>query len=448
MSQPRVLVVGAGFAGLTFVQRMRGAPVRLTLIDRSNHHLFQPLLYQVATAALAPGDIAEPIRRILVGQSNVEVRLGEVSRIDPDARELHLGETRLPYDHLVLATGATHHYFGQDAWSEHAPGLKTLGDALHIRRRVLKAFEAAEWTPDPARRERLLTFVVVGGGPTGVELAGAIQEIATRTMRREFRNIDPCRQTRVILIEAGPKVLGHFSDPLPDRALAQLRCLGVEVLAGAPVELVDAEGVVVGGERIPAHTVLWAAGVKASPLGAQLGAPVDRSGRVVVNPDLSVPGQPDIFVLGDLAHFEQDGHPLPGVAPVAIQQARHLAANLRHARRTPFRYRDLGTMATIGRSRALAEIGPLRFSGFFAWLAWVFVHLMTLVGYRNRVVVFVKWAWAWVTWEASSRLIWREDAERTPRHNAVSPSPPGSSPVTTDAADGPDRAEASGGPQG
>ena len=423
---PHIVVVGAGFAGLTVVQQLRRAPVRITLIDRRNHHLFQPLLYQVATAALAPGDIAEPIRRIVERQANVSVRLGEVSHIDVQSQRVHLGDEHIPYDTLVLATGATHHYFGNDAWAAHAPGLKTIGDALAIRRRVLSAYEQAEWTTDPTQRATLLTFVVIGAGPTGVELAGALKQIATYTLKREFRKIDPAADTRVVLIEAGPAVLGGFTQPLPARARQQLEGLGVQVLTGAPVEEVDEGGVRVGGTRIDAGTVLWAAGVKASPLGACLGAPLDRSGRVQIAPDLSVPGHNNVYVIGDLAHFTQDGAPLPGVAPVAIQQAKHVARSLRRGLRgrppEPFRYRDYGSMATIGRSRAIAEIGPLRLHGFIAWLMWVFIHLMTLVGHRNRLIVFVKWAWAWLTWEASSRLIWRDD-EGTARERPTTQPP-------------------------
>lgn len=416
MEGPHLVILGGGFAGLTLAKALRRTPYRITLVDRRNHHLFQPLLYQVATAGLAPGDIAEPIRRILARNANVEVRLGKADSIDPDTRTVHLeGGDTLVYDQLVVATGASHHYFGNDDWADHAPGLKTIGDALEIRRRILNAFERAEWA-DPSERAALLTFVVVGAGPTGVEMAGAIREIATHAMRGEFRHIDPVSETRVLLVEAGPDVLGAYPAPLPDKARNQLQALGVEVRTGKAVQSLDADGVVVDGEAIPAKTIVWAAGVKASGLGGDLGVELDRAGRVPVQADLSVQGHPEIFVLGDLARFEQDGSPLPGIAPVAIQQASHLASNLRRSLRgggepRPFRYTDLGTMATIGRSRAIADVMGIKASGFIAWLMWVFVHLMTLVGHRNRLVVFLKWAWAWVTWERSSRLVWQGETD-------------------------------------
>jgi len=405
--RPHLVILGGGFAGLTLARKLRRAPFRITLVDRRNHHLFQPLLYQVATAGLAPGDIAEPIRRILARNRNVQVRLGHATAIDTSARKVILADGELAYDKLVVATGVTHHHFGHDDWAQVAPGLKTIGDALEIRRRLLMAFERAEWETDADARRKLLTFVVVGAGPTGVELAGAIKEIALKTLRREFRSIDPVADARVLLVEAGPEVLSAYPQPLPDKALAQLRSLGVEVRLGEPVTALDEDGVELGDERIDACTVFWAAGVKASPLGQTLGVELDRAGRVHVAPDLTVPGHPDVYVLGDLAHLEQDGRPLPGVAPVAIQQAEHVARDLRRGTPTPFRYRDLGSMATIGRSRAIADLGVAKVSGFVAWFLWVFVHLMTLVGFRNRLVVFVKWAWAWLTFERSSRLIWQ-----------------------------------------
>lgn len=415
MEAPHLVVVGAGFGGLALVRGLRRSEFRITLIDRRNHHLFQPLLYQVATAGLAPGDIAEPIRRIVARQANVRVRLGEVTRIDREARRVYLGDEAIAYDALCVATGASHHYFGQDAWAAAAPGLKTLADALEVRRRILTAFERAEWTEDAEERRALLTFVVVGGGPTGVELAGAIREIATKTLRREFRAIDPVRDARVVLVEAGEAVLGAFPAPLPARARAQLETLGVEVRLGRPVTRVDASGVQVGDEAIVARTVLWAAGIRGSALGETLGAERDRAGRVRVGPDLSIDGG-TVFVIGDLAHFEQDGAPLPAVAPVAIQMGKYVARRLIHARGRhripPFRYRDVGSMATIGRSRAIASVAGVQASGFVAWVLWVFVHLMTLVGHRNRLVVFVKWAWAWLTWESTSRLVWRDEGER------------------------------------
>jgi NADH dehydrogenase len=413
--RPHLVVIGGGFAGLTLARALRNEPVRITLVDRRNHHLFQPLLYQVATAALAPGDIAEPIRRILKGQANVQVRLAEATGVDLEGRRVLLANGDIPYDKLVVATGATHHYFGHSEWAEDAPGLKTIGDALEIRRRLLMAFERAEWAETPEERRRLLTFVVVGAGPTGVELAGAVKEIALKTMLREFRTIHPERDTRVLLVEASPRILGSFAAPLPARAREQLERLGVEIRLGEPVSAVDDTSVTVGDEIIPTCTVLWAAGVAASPLGAALGAERDRAGRVRVGETLSLPDHPEVYVLGDLAWFEQDGKPLPGVAPVAIQQARALAANLRRERRgklaKPFRYVDQGSLATIGRSKAVADLGFVRLSGYIAWLAWVFVHLMTLVGFRNRLVVFVKWTWAWFTFEGSSRLVWQGESD-------------------------------------
>lgn len=406
-ARPHLVILGGGFAGLTLARKLKRAPFRITLVDRRNHHLFQPLLYQVATAGLAPGDIAEPIRRILSGQDNVQVRLAEATDVDLDKNKVVLGDGELSFDKLVVATGATHSHFGNATWEALAPGLKTIGDALEIRRRLLTAFERAEWAETEEERRRLLTFVVVGAGPTGVELAGAIKEIALRTLRREFRSIDPVNQARVLLVEGTDKVLGAYPDPLPERALQQLRSLGVEVRLGERLSDMDEDGVTIGEERLRSASVFWAAGVKASPLGEALGVPLDRLGRVEIAPDLSIPGHPDVYVLGDLAKLEQDGAALPGIAPVAIQQAEHLAKDLRKTRRSAFRYKDHGTMATIGRTRAIADLGFVQFSGFIAWFLWVFVHLMTLVGFRNRLVVFLKWGWSWFTFERSSRLIWQ-----------------------------------------
>lgn len=418
---PRIVIVGGGFGGLECARRLAGAPAEVVLVDKRNHHLFQPLLYQVASAALAPGDIAEPIRGILAGQDNLRVRLGRAVRVDLDARRLDLEEGSLSYDHLVLAAGATHSFFGHDEWEEHAPGLKTLDDALEIRQQVLLAFERAEWTEDEAERERLLSFVVVGGGATGVELAGALCEIARHTLARDFRRSDP-RRARVTLVEAGPGLLSAFDPRLQQRALEQLRELGVDVRLGRPVIAVDEGGVVLAGtdglpeERIHARTVLWGAGVAGAPIGKTLGVPLDRAGRVLVQPDLTIPGRPEVRVIGDLACFTHgtgpdggDGPPLPGVAQVAIQMGRHAARDLRRVLEgkptRPFRYVDLGSMATIGRSRAVAHIGPVRMSGLLAWLTWLFVHLIALVGFRNRLVVLLGWAWNYLTWQRSSRLI-------------------------------------------
>ncbi|MDP1570415.1 MAG: NAD(P)/FAD-dependent oxidoreductase [Vicinamibacterales bacterium] len=409
-SLPHVVIIGGGFGGLFAARALRGAPVRITLIDRQNHHLFQPLLYQVATAVLSPGDIASPIRWILRGQPNVRVLLAEVTDIDPTGRTVTLeGRETLAYDQLIVAAGATHSYFGHEAWAAHAPGLKTLDDALELRRRVLLAFERAERETDPGRQRQWLTFAIVGGGPTGVELAGSLIEIARQTLRREFRMIDP-ESARVLLIEAGPSILASFPESLRERGRRSLRRLGVEVWERAAVTDIGDGFVQVGADPIPVETVIWAAGVAASPLGRALGVPLDRAGRVVVAPDLSIPGHPEVFVIGDLAHCPQpSGTPLPGVAQVAMQGATWTAANIRRRLAgqptTPFRYRDLGNMATIGRASAVADLGWARFSGFPAWLAWLFIHLVWLVGFRSKVSVLLQWATSYVTFQRSVRLI-------------------------------------------
>jgi NADH:ubiquinone reductase (H+-translocating) len=406
-----VLIVGGGFGGLEAARALARAPVRVTLVDRRNHHLFQPLLYQVATAALSPADIASPIRHVLRRQHNVQVLMGDVARIEAAERLAVLTDgTRIRYDFLVVATGATHHYFGHPEWEAVAPGLKTTDDAVEIRRRFLLAFEAAERETDAARRGALLTFVVVGAGPTGVEMAGAMAEIARHALTRDFRSIDP-RAARVVLLEGGPRVLAAYDERLSAYAERVLQRLGVEVRTGAVVTHIDAGGVHIGEERIAAHNVVWAAGVTASPLGRSIGGPTDRVGRVLVAPDLSVPGHPEIFVVGDLAAAaDGDGGVLPGVAQVAMQGGRAAAANIRHTLagqpREPFRYRDKGTMATIGRSAAVAEIGRrLRVRGLLAWLMWLFVHILFLIGFRNRLVVMLQWAWSFVTWQRGARLI-------------------------------------------
>jgi NADH dehydrogenase len=384
--------------------------VRVTIVDRHNHHVFQPLLYQVATAGLSPGDIASPIRWILRRQENVRVLLATVTSIDPAAQTLHLdhGDT-LRYDYLILAPGATHSYFGHDEWARTAPGLKTLDDALAIRRRMLLAFEEAEREADPARRRQLLTFAIVGGGPTGVEMAGALAEIARHTLRREFDAIHP-EEARIILLEGGPAILPAFPAPLRDSARRALQSLGVEVREGAVVTDISPGSLMAGSERLHVHTVLWAAGVAASPLGASLGAPLDRAGRVIVEPDLSVPGHPEIFVAGDLASFtHQTGAPLPGVAQVAKQGGTHAARTI--VRRLagqpalPFRYRDKGNMATIGRAAAIADFGWARVSGYAGWLLWLFVHIAFLIGFRNRVSVMLQWFFSYATYQRSVRLI-------------------------------------------
>jgi NADH dehydrogenase len=408
--QPHVVVIGGGFAGLDAARALGRAPVRVTVVDRRNHHVFQPLLYQVATAALSPGDIASPIRWILRRQSNVRVLLAEVTAVDPAAKAVVLDEgERLAYDYLIVAPGATHSYFGHDQWAEHAKGLKTLDDALAMRRRMLLAFEEAERETDPARKRHLLTFVLIGGGPTGVELAGALAEIARHTLRHEFDTIDP-ESARIVLIEAGPAILHAFPPSLRDSARRALRKLGVEVWENARVTDVQEDAIQVGDDRIAAHTILWSAGVAGSPLGASLGAPLDKAGRVAVQPDLSVPGHPEIFVAGDLANYpHQTGAPLPGVAQVAKQEGAHAARNvlaLVNGRpTTPFHYRDPGNMATIGRAAAIADFGWLRVSGYLGWLMWLFVHIMFLVGFRNRLSVLIQWATAYLTYQRSVRLI-------------------------------------------
>ena len=406
---PQVLIVGGGFGGLSAARALAGAPIELTVLDRQNHHLFQPLLYQVAGAGLSPAEIAYPIRRILRRQANARVLLGEAAAVDPGAKAVRLVDgSTLRYDHLVLAAGAAHSYFGRGEWERHAPGLKTLEDALEIRRRVLLAFERAEREGDPEGRRRWLTFVVVGGGPTGVEMAGAFAEIARNTLARDFRRIDP-RTARVILVEAGPRVLPAYPDELSEKAKLQLEALGVQVWTGTPVSALDALGVEAGGDRIAARTVVWAAGVAGSALARSLGAPLDRAGRVRVLPDLTVPGLGDVLVIGDLAFLEQDGRPVPGVAPAAIQMGEHAAGNVLRSLRgeplQPFRYRDKGSLATIGRRRGVAVRGRLRLSGLVAWLAWLGVHVFFLIGFRNRLVVLLTWAWAYLTYERSARLI-------------------------------------------
>ena len=407
-TRAHVVVVGGGFAGLAAARALARAPADVTLVDCKNHHVFQPLLYQVATAGLSPAEIASPIRRILRRQANVRVLLGEVTAIDPAAKRVRLDSGEMSFDFLILAAGVTHSYFGHDAWEAHAPGLKTIEDALEIRRRALLAFEQAEREEDAEVRRQWLTLAVIGGGPTGVEMAGAFAEIARHSLVRDFRRIDP-RAARVILIEAGPRVLPSYPEDLSHRAQAQLEALGVQVLTGTPVTGVDEGSLQLGGERLAARTIVWAAGVQGSPLARSLGTPLDRAGRVIVQPDLSLPGHPSVFVIGDLASLEQDGRAVPGVAPAALQMGAHAGANLKRALRgeplAPFRYWDKGSLATIGRSRAIALIGSLRLSGFIAWLAWLMIHIFFLIGFRNRLVVLIDWAWAYVTYDRGARLI-------------------------------------------
>lgn len=412
-----VVIVGAGFGGLQAAKALADVAVHITVIDRRNHHLFQPLLYQVATAGLNPADIAHPIRAILRSQRNVEVVMASVEGVEPDDRRVVLDNgDRVAYDTLILATGAGHSYFGHGEWELHAPGLKSIEDAIEIRRRILLAFEAAERTDDRDEQQRWLTFVVVGGGPTGVELAGSLTEVAFGTMRRDFRRVDPTR-ARVILVEGLDRILTAYHPSLSERAAQQLRDLGVDVRLGAMVEHVDERGVDTSEGRIDAYTVLWGAGVAASPLGRDLGVEVDKAGRVPVADDLSVPGHPEILVIGDLAAAGTDDDPVPGTAPAAIQGGRHAAAvvEARLAGRTPprFRYRDKGSLATIGRSRAVGQIGPLRVWGWPAWVLWWAVHLFYLIGFRSRLAVMSSWAWSYLTFQRGARLIttgWRPTA--------------------------------------
>jgi NADH dehydrogenase len=414
---PEVVIVGGGFGGLYTARHLAGAAVHVTLLDRRNFHLFQPLLYQVATGALSPANIAAPIRAVLARHKNVQVLLAEVLDFDIPARQVILKDGRISYDTLIVATGARHHYFGHDEWERDAPGLKTVEDATEIRRRVLSAFENAERATDPARQQALLTFVIIGGGPTGVELAGAVAELSRYTLERNFRNIDPA-SARILLVEGTDRILNVYPPDLSAKAVRSLERIGVRVMTGAVVTNVHPERVTVKiGEQtqeIPSHTVLWAAGVAASPLGRALGkaagAEVDRAGRVIVGPDLSVPGHPGVFVIGDLASSKQpNGKPCPGVAPVAMQQGRYVAnlikARLRGRTLKPFVYRDPGSMATIGSGAAVAQVGAWRFSGLIAWLAWLFIHLIYLIEFDNRVLVVTQWAWNYFTRNRSARLI-------------------------------------------
>ena len=431
-SNPRVVIVGAGFGGLVAARTLARDPVQITLIDRQNFHTFQPLLYQVATAGLSPGEIAAPIRWILRSRRNIEVLMSEVQDFDLARRVVRLPDGEIPYDYLVVASGASHAYFGHDEWEPLAPGLKTIEDALEIRRRVLLAFELAERQANSEKKQVQLNFVVVGGGPTGVELAGTLAEIARRALTNEFRTIDP-RKTRIVLLEGGPRILPAYPEDLSRSAEEQLRRLGVEVHTSAMVTNVTPGAVHMGETQLPAAGIIWAAGVAASPLGKKLGAPVDRAGRVAVNPDLSLPGHPEIFVIGDLATLkDENGRLLPGVAPVAMQEgkatAHNIAAELRGEPRKNFHYFNKGSLATIGRAAAVAEFGKIHISGFLAWLAWLFIHVFFLIGFRNRIIVLVQWAWSYFTYERGARLItgdthlpgWDElRAEKTEVHTAV-----------------------------
>jgi NADH dehydrogenase len=408
-NRPRVVVVGAGFGGLEAARNLTKLPVQITLIDRKNHHTFQPLLYQVATAGISPGEIAAPIRWILRSRKNVEVIMDEVVGFDLTRKIVQLPDLEIPFDYLVVAAGAQHSYFGHDEWEPLAPGLKTVEDALEIRRRVLLAFELAEKQAISGSPPPMLTFAIVGGGPTGVELAGTLAEIAHNVLQHEFRSIDP-KRTRILLLEGGPRILPTYAPDLSQSAVRQLQHLGVEVRAPAMVTQIDPGAVWIGGDRIQAAVILWAAGVAASSLGKKLGAPTDRAGRVMVNPDLSIPNQPNVFVIGDLATLKDThGNPLPGVAPVALQEGRYVAkiigGDLRNSPRQDFNYFDKGSLATIGRAAAVAQFRKLHISGYFAWLAWLFVHIFFLIGFRNRIIVLIQWAWSYLTYERGARLI-------------------------------------------
>ena len=409
MSTPRIVILGGGFGGLYAAKVLKKAPAQITIVDRRNFHLFQPLLYQVATAALNPSDIAYPIRSVVAHQKNTNVILAEATAVDVERRLVKLTDGEIAYDYLIVATGATHSYFKHPEWTRFAPGLKTIEDALEIRRRVLLAFESAERETDADKQKAWMTFVIVGGGPTGVELAGALSEIARQTMIRDFRRINPSN-ARVILIEGNDRVLPPYPPDLSQKAEDQLRELGVEVITGGMVTNVDDESVGVGEMKIPTRTVLWAAGVQASPLARTLGAPLDRAGRVIVNPDLTVPGHPEVFVIGDLAAVEK----VPGVAPAAIQEGKHAAKNILLAiagkPTRPFHYWDKGSLATIGRAAAVADLGRFHISGFAAWFSWLAIHIFFLIGFRNRVLVILQWAWAYLTYQRGARLITGRDS--------------------------------------
>ncbi|HHA2384506.1 TPA: NAD(P)/FAD-dependent oxidoreductase [Stenotrophomonas maltophilia] len=419
---PHLVVVGGGFAGLWATRALARERIRITLVDRRNHHLFQPLLYQVATAGLSAPDIAAPLRHILGHQRNVEVRLGEVVAIDKQARQIRMADgSTLDYDSLLLATGATHAYFGNDQWADDAPGLKTLDDAIALRRKLLLAFERAEAEPDPTKKAAWLSFAVVGGGPTGVELAGTLAEIARHTLRNEFRHIDPA-SAKVRLVEAGPRVLSSFPEVLSLKARRQLEKLGVEVLTGTPVSDIDSQGFTLGDQFVPARTVVWAAGVAASPLARTLDVPLDRAGRVPVQPDLTLPDHPELFVAGDLAALTQaDGKPVPGVAPAAKQMGKYVAEVIRarlHGKPEPgpFKYADYGNLAIIGRMAAIVHLGRLQLSGVLAWWFWLAAHVFFLIGFRNRIVVLLNWAVAYWSYQRSARIIFGDDQEdRRPR---------------------------------
>ena len=406
---PHVVIIGGGFGGLTAARKLARSPVRITLIDRKNHHTFQPLLYQVATAGLSPGEIAASIRWILRGRPNIQVLLAEVEDFDLSRRVVKISNEEIPYDYLIVAAGATHAYFGHDEWEPLAPGLKTIEDALELRRRMLLAYELAERRSASGEDELPLNFVLVGGGPTGVELAGTLAEIAHRVLANEFRSIDP-KRTRILLLEGGPRILPAYPEDLSQSAVEQLQRLGVEVQTSSLVTGIEPGAVRMGEARMPAAVTLWAAGVAASPLGKKLGVPVDRAGRVLVNPDLSIAGHPEVFVIGDLAALKDEhGKLLPGVAPVAMQEgtatAKNIQRDLESKSRENFHYVDKGSLATIGRAAAVADFGKFHVSGFIAWLSWLFIHIFFLIGFRNRIIVLIQWAWSYFTYERGARLI-------------------------------------------
>ncbi len=416
MVKPRVVIVGAGFGGLNAARALHDAPVEVTVIDRNNHHLFQPLLYQVATGVLSPAEISAPIRSVLSKQKNAEVLMGEVTGVDTQAQRVLLHDQSVPYDYLILATGARDSYFGHNDWAAFAPGLKSIVQATTIRRKILLAFEMAERETDPEKRKALLTFVLVGAGPTGVEMAGAIGGLAHKTLVSDFRHINP-KEARIVLVEALPRILLPFDERLAKKAHRALNRLGIEVRTSSPVEAIDSEGVVIAGERIPAKTVIWTAGVAASPAGQWLGAETDRGGRIKVDSDASVPRHPNIFVIGDTASFTQDGKPLPGVAQVAIQQGQYSASVIadRVAGKPhpeTFRYVDKGNMAVVGRFYGIVAIGKLRMAGLVAWFMWLVLHLMFLIGFRNRLVVGFQWLVYFTTFQRGARLITFDDTSR------------------------------------
>jgi NADH dehydrogenase len=426
--RPKVIIVGGGFGGLNAARTLARYPVEVTLVDKKNHHTFQPLLYQVATAGLSPGEIATPIRRVLRHARNTEVLLGEVTGFDMERRRVLLKDFSLPFDYLVVAAGAGHSYFGHNEWEKYAPGLKTIEDATEIRRRVLLAFEAAEREAVCCGKHEQMNFVVVGAGPTGVELAGTLAEVARKSLAEDFRHVDP-KRTRILLLEAGPRVLPAYSEDLSASAVKQLEKLGVEVRTSTAVTSIDRYGVRFGSDFSPAQVVLWAAGVAANPLGRTLGTPVDKKGLVLVEPDLSIPGHPNVFVIGDLAALKDEhGNQLPGLAPVAIQEGRYVAEtigrDLYKQPRKPFRYFDKGNLATIGRAAAVGQIGKWKISGLFAWLAWLFVHILYLIGFRNRLLVLIQWAWSYFTYDRSARLITGDTEQLLETHEDERPTAP------------------------